>query len=79
MPTLLLLKGIRFFFYSNENNEPVHVHIMKGDAEGKVWLVPTIEVVYLHGFTTGEERDIMDIVHVHQEIFKQKWNEYFGK
>jgi hypothetical protein len=45
MPKLLLLKGLRFFFYSNENNEPVHVHIMKGSAEGKIWLEPSLESV----------------------------------
>jgi hypothetical protein len=38
MPTILLLNGFRFFFYSNENNEPIHVHIEKGSAEAKIWL-----------------------------------------
>ena len=38
MPTLLLLNGFRFFFYSNENTEPIHVHVKKGDATGKIWL-----------------------------------------
>jgi hypothetical protein len=38
MPTVLLLNGFRFFFYSNENNEPVHIHhcsqiILKEDLE----------------------------------------------
>lgn len=36
MPTLLFIKDLRFFFYSNENNEPAHVHITKGSANGKV-------------------------------------------
>ena len=36
MPTLLNEKGFRLFFYSNENNEPCHIHIEKGDAEGKI-------------------------------------------
>lgn len=43
MPTLLLIKGLRFF-YSNENNEPAHVHITKGNAEGKVWLEPSSDI-----------------------------------
>lgn len=79
MPTLLLLNGIRFFFYSNENDEPIHVHVTKGDANGKIWLEPSIEVEYLIGFSNAEQKDILEIVQANSENFKGKWNEYFGK
>ena len=46
MPTILRKNGFRFFFYSNENDEPVHVHVEKGDAEGKIWLEPTLAAAY---------------------------------
>jgi hypothetical protein len=32
MPTVLRLKGHRFYFYSHEPNEPPHVHVDKGGA-----------------------------------------------
>jgi hypothetical protein len=35
-----LCTGWRFHFYSNEGNEPMHVHAVKGDAECKYWLHP---------------------------------------
>jgi hypothetical protein len=38
MPTVLFLKGWRFYFYSNERDEPPHIHVAKADAEGKFWL-----------------------------------------
>lgn len=79
MPTLLYLNGLRFFFYSNENNEPIHVHITKGDANGKIWLEPSIRIEYLIGFTNAEEKVILEAVEAHSENFKNKWNEYFGK
>ncbi len=79
MPTLLTINGIRFFFYSNENKEPIHVHVTKGDASGKVWLEPEIEVVYLNGFTNAEEKVIEEIIELNNEDFKIKWNEYFTK
>ncbi len=56
MPTILFVRGFRFFFWSNENNEPIHIHVEKGDAEGKVWLSPRIRIAYLHGFTTKEKK-----------------------
>lgn len=40
MPTILFINGFRFFFYSNENNEPAHIHVKKADAEAKIWLAP---------------------------------------
>ena len=79
MPNLLFINGLRFFFYSNENNEPAHVHITKGDASGKVWLELVIEIGYLFGFTNSEEKDILKILETRSQDFKTKWYEYFSK
>ncbi|MEQ8955495.1 MAG: DUF4160 domain-containing protein [Gammaproteobacteria bacterium] len=35
MPTILLQAGWRVFFYSNEGDEPIHVHFRKGEIECK--------------------------------------------
>lgn len=35
MPTVLVLDGYRLFFYSNENDEPAHIHVEEGEAIGK--------------------------------------------
>lgn len=75
MPTLLVINGLRFFFYSNENNEPVHVHVIKGGANGKIWLLPNIEIAYMNGFTNSEIKMIIETT----ETFKAKWNEHFNK
>lgn len=79
MPTLFLINGLRFFFYSSENNEPAHVHVTKGSANGKIWLLPNIEIAYMHGFTNSEIKLIMKTTDTHLESFKSKWNEYFNK
>jgi hypothetical protein len=79
MPTLLLINGLRFFFYSSENNEPAHVHVTKGDANGKIWLLPNMEVAYMHGFTNSEIKSIIRIIDTYLESFKSRWNEYFNK
>ena len=78
MPTVLLLNGFRFFFYSNESNEPAHIHISKGNGEGKIWLEPS-ETAWMTGFTKQEENAIWVIITEHKQLFKDKWYEYFGK
>jgi len=35
MPTVLVVDGFRFFFWSNEGTEPPHIHVEKADAAGK--------------------------------------------
>lgn len=60
MPTLFILFGFRFFFWSNEH-DPIHVHISKGDAEAK-YNVVTLELVENFGFKKNELRMIESII-----------------
>ena len=77
MPTVLLLERFRFYFFSGEGTEPAHIHVKKGNAKGKIWLVPTFEMDYMYGFTVIEKRRIGEIVNSHRIVFIEKWNEYF--
>lgn len=54
MPSLLIAKEYRFYFYSNENNEPVHIHVKKDNLVGKIWLGP-IKIHNLDYFSTTEK------------------------
>jgi hypothetical protein len=38
MPTVLRWGPYRAFFYSNEGDEPVHLHVRSGNKEAKFWL-----------------------------------------
>jgi len=77
MPTVIIINGYRFFFYSNEGNEPIHIHIEKADGVAKVWLVP-VRVDYFHGFTSRQQKEIIDLTNQNKELFIKKWNEYFS-
>ena len=79
MPNVLFINGFRFFFYSNENDEPAHVHITKGNANGKVWLEPNIAIAYMYGFTNAEQKNIMEIIGDNYATLINKWNEYFNQ
>lgn len=76
MPTIIIINGFRFFFYSNENNEPPHIHVEKGDGTGKIWLEP-IKIEYMIGFKPKEIKEIMSFFNLNVETFKIKWDEYF--
>jgi len=76
MPTVITIDGFRFFFYSNENNEPPHVHVEKADGTAKIWLSP-VRVEYMIGLTPRQQKVILALCNENLELFKEKWNEYF--
>jgi len=78
MPTVLYFEGFRFFFYSNENDEPTHIHVEKAEAEGRIWLEPEVKVAYMYNFSGREQQQIFEFVLANAEKFKTKWNEYFA-
>ncbi|MEX2591880.1 MAG: DUF4160 domain-containing protein [Anditalea sp.] len=79
MPTVLIESGFRFFFYSSEGNEPVHIHVTKGDAEGKIWLEPHFQPAYMHGFTPAEGKKVITVAEKNKMYFKKRWHEHFNQ
>lgn len=77
MPTVFEINGYRFFFYSNENNEPIHIHVSKAGAEAKYWIEPEPEEVYSYGFKVKERKEIKQLVKDNTGIITKSWNEYF--
>lgn len=78
MPTVFLVEGYRFFFYSNENDEPMHVHVQKGDANAKIWLQP-LRIAYAHGLKPGEIKSILGIISSNSVTLVIRWNAHFRK
>ncbi len=77
MPTILLVQGWRVFFYSNEGNEPIHVHARKADTECKFWLIPEtfeIEEDWSYSLTPPLRREIRRIIFDHFDIIVAEWN-----
>ena len=78
MPTIFIIHGFRFFFFSNEGTEPIHIHVEKTDKLCKFWLKP-ISLARNYKFTSAELRKIMDIIENHKSEIEEKWNDYFNK
>ncbi len=75
MPTILREGGYRFFFYSDERQEPPHVHVQQGDGVAKVWLANG-SIAYSVGFSAAQLRHIRQIVAINGERMMRAWNEY---
>jgi hypothetical protein len=71
------LEPIRFFFFSQEGNEPPHIHIEEGDKVAKYWLNPA-ELASSVGFKSYELTKIRSIVIEHRLFFQEKWNAHFS-
>ncbi|HLL71412.1 MAG TPA: DUF4160 domain-containing protein, partial [Pyrinomonadaceae bacterium] len=61
MPTVLRVKGYRFFFFSLEGSEPPHIHVELAEKVAKFWLNP-VALVKSRGFRSGELSEMQRIV-----------------
>ena len=77
MPTILRIGPYRFYFFSNEGDEPPHVHIDRDTATAKVWLDP-LELARSRGFRPKEINAILQIVAEHRRQLLEAWHDYFG-
>ncbi len=74
MPTVLRVGRYRFFFYSNESNEPPHIHVKAESDQAKFWLEP-INLALNYGFRAHELNEIERIIQEHHEELLEAWNE----
>lgn len=82
MPTVLYINGWRFFFYSNEGNEPVHIHVQKGEKECKYWLIEEtfdIEQAFAYHMNNADKKEVRRIIFEHFDTLIKGWNEFFNR
>jgi hypothetical protein len=77
MPTVLKVGSLRFFFFSNEGNEPIHIHVESDDKYAKFWLEP-VQLAKSVGYSASELNKIRKIILENVNIFKEAWDEHFG-
>lgn len=74
MPTILKIGPYRFFFFSEESGEPIHVPVIREQTEAKFWLRPTASVASNDGFAQHELRKILRLVEENRELIEHEWN-----
>ncbi len=82
MPTILLIRGWRLFFYANERSEPPHIHARKGDADCKYWLLAeTFDIGTAHEYnlSPSDRRQIRQIVFEHFDYILSEYERFHGE
>ena len=84
MPELFRVLGYKIYFWSNENDEPVHVHCPTGvpsKNETKLWITSDGNVILEHNKSRIPAKDLSRIIKFLESNEKQivrAWVEFFG-
>ena len=70
-------EGFVFKIYSNEE-ERMHIHVVKAENEAKFWLEPTVELAENFGFSSKEIKKITKMVETYGDEFKQQFAAHIG-
>lgn len=73
MPTVLSIGSFRFHFYTDEGNEPPHIHVRNSDGEFKFWLAPSIMLAGNRGIRPHELREIERLIFENHTILRQAY------
>jgi formylmethanofuran dehydrogenase subunit A len=79
MPTILFVMGWRFFFYSNEKNEPIHIHCQKAEKECKYRLDINqfdLEEAYSYNMNNKDKREVKKIIFEYFEFIESEWKKF---
>jgi hypothetical protein len=76
MPTVFKKDGFRFYFYSEEGNEPMHVHVAYGDGRAKYWLKPDVILASSIGFKAKDIKKAKQLIQSNLKLVEEKWNEF---
>jgi len=77
MAEVFRMLGFVFFFYSNEENEPMHIHVRKAGGFAKFWIEP-VELEFSQGMKVAEIRKAEELIYDNLEKIKNKWYEVHG-
>ena len=84
MPNIVELCGYKIYFWSNENNETIHVHISKGKPTAnstKIWLTKSGGCVLANNSGKIPNKDLsilLEIIPLYYFKIITKWKERYG-
>lgn len=84
MPKLFRIGPYIVFFWSNENDEPIHVHIAVGDPKSnstKIWITQTGGCIVANNNSRIPQRDLnelLDIIPISFFYICSEWKRHFN-
>jgi len=84
LSSLFSVGGYRVFFWSNENNEPIHIHICKGKPSSgatKVWLTSKGRCILANNnsrISANELNELLGVVSMHFFLICSEWKKHFN-
>lgn len=83
MPSLFTIGGYKVYFWSNENNEPIHVHLAKGKPSAnatKIWLTKAGGCIVANNgshIPAKELNELMEIIAAQYFYICAEWKTHF--
>lgn len=83
MPNLFTVSGYKIYFGSNENGEPVHVHVSKGHPtpnSTKIWLTKNGGCILANNksqISSSELNELMEFIAAQFFYICAVWKEFF--
>ncbi len=71
-------RGYTFKIFSNEE-ERMHIHVIKDECEAKVWLEPRVELANNDGFAQHEVNDIIKMVKNYADDLRDQYQRHISK
>ena len=83
LPNLFTVSGYKVFFWSNENNEPIHVHISKGKPTAnatKLWITKNGGCILANNgsdIPPRELNELMSFISAQFFLICSEWKKHF--
>jgi len=83
LPSLFNVGGYKIYFWSNENNEPIHVHIGKGKPSPnatKVWITAKGGCIVANNsghIPTADLNKLLEIIAAQSSTICTAWKKHF--
>jgi hypothetical protein len=78
MPTLLIIFGLRFYFYSNDH-EPMHIHVQSADGVAKFEILDQVVLLSNSGLKNKDLKLAESIIEENLENFRNGWHKFFNE